>query len=69
MPPPCGALTLSAWAAPAPAGAARLFAALREFDARQVDVILAEGYSTDGVGLALMNRLEKAAGHRVIEVG
>ena len=49
--------------------AARLFAALREFDARQVDVILAEGYSTDGVGLALMTRLEKAAGHRVIEVG
>lgn len=49
--------------------ASHLFAALREFDQRQVEVIVAEGYGAAGVGLALMNRLEKAAGPRVIEVG
>ena len=49
--------------------AARLFAALRSFDAKQVDVIIAEGYSKTGVGLAVMNRLQKAAGSRVINVG
>lgn len=49
--------------------ASHLFAALRQFDQRGVDVIVAEGYSTEGIGLALMNRLEKAAGLRIIEVG
>ncbi|NLZ38062.1 MAG: threonylcarbamoyl-AMP synthase [Firmicutes bacterium] len=49
--------------------AAGLFAALRSFDEKQVDVILAEGYSKKGVGLAVMNRLQKAAGPRVINVG
>ncbi|MBS4022282.1 MAG: threonylcarbamoyl-AMP synthase [Dethiobacter sp.] len=45
-----------------------LFAALRRFDEQGVDVILAEGYPEDGVGLAVMNRLRKAAGHRIIDV-
>ena len=48
--------------------AAHLFAALRAFDAEGVDVILAEGFPPRGVGMALMNRLQKAAGPRVIRV-
>ncbi|NLM51707.1 MAG: threonylcarbamoyl-AMP synthase [Firmicutes bacterium] len=52
-----------------PAGmAARLYDALRRFDHMGVDVILAEGYPATGVGLALMNRLQKAAGGRVIDL-
>lgn len=47
--------------------AANLYAALRRFDARGTDVILAEGFSDRGMGLALMNRLVKAAGPRLIE--
>jgi L-threonylcarbamoyladenylate synthase len=50
------------------AQATELFAALRRFDEQGVDVILAEGYPEKGVGLALMNRLRKAAGHRIIDV-
>lgn len=39
----------------------RLYAGLRYFDATDVDVILAEGYPKHGIGVAFMNRLEKAA--------
>ena len=46
--------------------AANLFAVLREFDALGVDVILAEGVEQKGVGLAVMNRLLKAASYNVI---
>ncbi|MBS4030331.1 MAG: threonylcarbamoyl-AMP synthase [Clostridiales bacterium] len=48
--------------------AANLYAALRRFDQQNVDVIIAEGYGEEGMGLALMNRLIKAAGSRVIDV-
>lgn len=48
--------------------AANLYGALRRFDLQGVDIILAEGYPSEGIGLALMNRLSKAAGHRVIHV-
>lgn len=48
--------------------AARLFAALRRFDELGVDVILAEGVEPQGVGLAVMNRLRRAAGNRVERV-
>jgi L-threonylcarbamoyladenylate synthase len=48
--------------------AANLFAVLREFDALGVDVILAEGVERQGVGLAVMNRLMKAASHNVVRV-
>lgn len=44
-----------------------LFAALRELDKR-ADLILAEGISTDDMGLAYMNRLLRAAGFHYIEV-
>lgn len=49
--------------------ATQLFTALRSFDPKEVDVIIAEGYSTNGMGLAVMNRLQRAAGLRVIDVG
>ena len=42
--------------------AARLFAALREFDETPVTLILAERVSDNAIGYALMNRLIKAAG-------
>lgn len=48
--------------------AARLFALLREFDGRGVDVIIAEAVEEHEVGLAIMNRLIKAAGYDIIEV-
>lgn len=45
-----------------------LFTILRKFDHMGVDKILAEGISKDGLGLAVMNRLNKAAGFRIIKV-
>jgi L-threonylcarbamoyladenylate synthase len=42
--------------------ASNLFHILREFDSEKVDVIIAEGISEKGLGLAVMNRLRKAAG-------
>lgn len=48
--------------------AANLYSALRRFDESGVDVILAEGYAEEGLGLALMNRMGKAAGPRVLDV-
>ncbi|CAM3458466.1 L-threonylcarbamoyladenylate synthase [Marinicrinis lubricantis] len=46
--------------------AARLYDALRTFDQQGVKVIYAEGCAQEGVGLALMNRLQKAAGHQIV---
>lgn len=48
--------------------ARNLFKALRELDKRRVDVIIAEGIEERGLGLAVMNRLRKAAGYRVVKV-
>ncbi|MCE5221557.1 MAG: threonylcarbamoyl-AMP synthase [Clostridium sp.] len=45
-----------------------LFEALRKCDDLGVDLILAEGYEEEGVGVAIMNRLNKAAGFDIIEV-
>ena len=47
--------------------AANLFRALRDFDETNVDIILAEAIDNSGIGLAVMNRLNKAAGHNVIK--
>jgi L-threonylcarbamoyladenylate synthase len=41
--------------------AANLFEAFREFDAKKIDVVLAQGISKTGLGLGIMNRLSKAA--------
>ena len=45
-----------------------LFSNLREFDRLGVEVVFAEFESHDGYGLAIKNRLYKAAGHKVIKV-
>ncbi|MBU2495032.1 MAG: L-threonylcarbamoyladenylate synthase [Candidatus Omnitrophota bacterium] len=42
--------------------AANLFSVLRDFDRQDVDVIIAEGVKEEGLGLAIMDRLRKAAG-------
>jgi L-threonylcarbamoyladenylate synthase len=47
--------------------AQNLFRLLREVDAENVDVIIAEGVSSEGLGLAVMNRLRKASGYRIIK--
>jgi len=49
--------------------AKNLFKVLREFDDEAVDVVLTEGLETSGIGLAIMNRLRKAAGRNIIRVG
>lgn len=46
----------------------RLFGALRRCDRWHLDVVFAEGVKQEGLGLAIMNRLTKAAGHRVLWV-
>ena len=48
--------------------AANLYTCFRRFDDLRVDIILAEGFAAVGLGLAIMNRLRKAAGHRIIRV-
>lgn len=48
--------------------AANLFDSLREFDKIDVGHIYSEGFSEEGLGLAIMNRLKKAAGYKIIEV-
>jgi L-threonylcarbamoyladenylate synthase len=45
-----------------------LFEALRRCDDLGADLILAEGYEEKGVGVAIMNRLNKAAGFDIIDV-
>ncbi|AOT70090.1 L-threonylcarbamoyladenylate synthase [Geosporobacter ferrireducens] len=47
---------------------AKLFDTLRQFDEIGVDIILAEGISREGVGHAVMNRMLKAAGYRILSV-
>lgn len=42
-----------------------LYRILREFDDEETTVIFSESFSEDGFGQAIMNRLFKAAGHRV----
>ncbi|MCD7034678.1 threonylcarbamoyl-AMP synthase [Metabacillus sp. GX 13764] len=46
--------------------AAHLYEVLRQFDERDLDVIYSESFSEEGVGSAIMNRLMKAAGQRVL---
>jgi L-threonylcarbamoyladenylate synthase len=39
---------------------------LRYFDDKDVDIILAQGTTDKGIGLAIMNRLHKASGFNSI---
>lgn len=43
-----------------------LFKVLREFDDDNVDVMFSESFDDSGIGQAIMNRLLKAAGHKVV---
>ena len=47
----------------------QLYTGLLSFDSDQVDIILAEGIDDEGLGLAIMNRMKKAAGGHVVIVG
>ncbi len=49
--------------------AKELYKILREFDDEDVEVIYSEAFHTAGIGQAIMNRLLKAAGHRVVDAG
>ena len=44
----------------------QLYTGLLSFDTDKVDLILAEGVDGDGLGMAIMNRMKKAAGGNVI---
>ena len=46
-----------------------LFRILREFDDEQVDRIYSESFSGGNLGQAIMNRLMKAAGHKLVRLG
>lgn len=46
--------------------AKNLFSALREFDRREVKTIYAQGVEPTGLGLAIMNRMRKSAGFKII---
>lgn len=43
-----------------------LYKILREFDEEEVDYIYSEAFPEVGIGMAVMNRLGKAAGHHVV---
>lgn len=45
-----------------------LFETLRSFDDNKVDVIISEAFEEKGIGLAVMNRLNKSAGFDIISV-
>ena len=44
-----------------------LYRILREFDEEDAEVIFAEAFETPNMGTAIMNRLQKAAGHKIID--
>ena len=46
-----------------------LYRVLREFDDMDVTCIFSESFDSTGMGQAIMNRLLKAAGHKVIHLG
>ncbi len=45
-----------------------LYAILREFDTKNIDLILSESFDESGLGRAVMNRLRKAAGYHIEDV-
>ena len=45
-----------------------LFAVLREFDDLKAEVIFSESFGEDHLGQAIMNRLSKAAGYKIVRV-
>jgi L-threonylcarbamoyladenylate synthase len=47
--------------------ARRIYSALRSLDRMNPDIIIAEGFPEEGIGMAIQNRLRKAAGYRVLK--
>lgn len=47
--------------------ARNLFDTIRGFDGEDVDIILAEGVEKDHIGMAIMNRMMKASGGKIIK--
>lgn len=47
--------------------AKNLFGLLREFEKEKVDIIIAEGITLKGLGLAVMNRLRRASGFNIVK--
>lgn len=48
--------------------ASNLYAVLRHMDDEDIDRIYSESFEGSGIGMAVMNRLLKAAGHKIIRV-
>ena len=48
--------------------ASNLFNALIEMDKNKIDIIYSEAFSNHGIGTAIMNRLMKSAGYKIIEL-
>lgn len=46
--------------------ASNLFETLREFDRLQADIVLSESFDAQGLGYAIMNRMQKAAGYNIV---
>lgn len=46
----------------------QVYQALRQCDSLAIDLIVVEAYPRTGIGMALMNRLDKAAGYEMIQV-
>lgn len=47
--------------------ASNLFDALREMDKRRIDIVYSEEFESSGLGQAIMNRLLKSAGYKIIK--
>ncbi|MCI2049431.1 MAG: threonylcarbamoyl-AMP synthase [Lachnospiraceae bacterium] len=47
--------------------ARELFRILREFDDENCTVMFSEAFDDSGIGMAVMNRLTKAAGHQIVD--
>lgn len=61
-------LLLTPWGESLEELAANLFYLLRDFDRIMPDVIIAEGVAENGIGLAVMNRMRKAAGYQIVSI-
>ena len=48
--------------------AAGLYAILREFDELKTEIIYSESFYDDQLGQAIMNRLVKASGYKIVKV-
>jgi L-threonylcarbamoyladenylate synthase len=47
--------------------ARRIYSALRNLDRMNPSIIIAEGFPEEGIGMAIQNRLRKAAGYRILK--